>query len=95
MRRWLRKSPWRLTLSQSPEAPIRPSAAVLAFVLMDRFAVIQNMVFPRFQRRVPSHPQGFWLAVLGGTHIPVFCPTGDRYGLRCGLRCAIVVALGA
>ena len=38
------------------------SAAVLAFVLVDRFAVTKAKVSPLFLRRVPGHPQGFWLA---------------------------------
>jgi hypothetical protein len=38
------------------------SAAVLAFVLVDRFAVTKARVSPPFRRRVPGHPQGFWLA---------------------------------
>jgi hypothetical protein len=34
---------------------MEPSAAVLGFVLM---------IFPLFQRRVPSHPQSFWLTAF-------------------------------
>jgi hypothetical protein len=48
-----------LTVSRFAKAAIRASAAVLAFVLIDRFPAIRNMVFPLFQRRVPSHRQGF------------------------------------
>ena len=47
---------------------IRRSAAVLAFMLM---------IFPPFRRRVPCHPQGYWLAEPGSTDFSLcrFCLT--------------------
>jgi hypothetical protein len=38
------------------------SAAVLAFVLADRFAVTKAKVSPPFLLRIPGQPQGYWLA---------------------------------
>jgi hypothetical protein len=41
-----------------------------------------------FQRHVPSHPQGFWLAETGGTVIAGCAQIfSKRHGLFAGLRC--------
>ena len=74
------------------------SAAVLAFVLVDRFAVTKAKVSPLFLRRVPGHPQGYWLtepvgtAASGGAHL-----FSLHHGRRGCWRCAaaVAVAVGA